>query len=50
MDYIPLKTTNKEKVLLAVIAVVAFVGYIALCKEASDFGDRHFPMSRFLKN
>lgn len=41
---------KKEFIKISVIAVVAFAGYIALVKAASDYGDRHFPMERFGSN
>jgi hypothetical protein len=40
---------KKEIAIMITVSVAVFVGYMVLCKVASDFGDRHFPMSRFIK-
>jgi len=45
-----LKQNGEEIFIYVTFAVVFFVGWMTICKAASDFGDEHFPMSRFIKN
>jgi len=41
--------TKAELVIVVIVSVVVITGYVLMMQAASDFGDEHFPMSRFTK-